>query len=442
MAIRYAVASGNWSNTATWDGGVSVPTSADDVYANNFVVTVNVTASVLSIRNTAVASPVVTAGGSFALSDGCNLTCTTTIANSGGGSGTFLVTCSISVGQTSTINANIQGGASVSRYGLSYSGSGTLYINGNVAAGVGGGGGLAHGVICGGSGNVYIVGNYTPTSNSQNVASSILVNGVNTVYVTGNGTGSNFVTSFGINLTSSANVYVTGTLTGGSASPIIINSGTGLISFTGDIFGTAASALNNSSVGQITCIGNLYAVSGNAIASTSTGTIVHTGTSTAANNFPAISSSNTGATVILSGPFLTSANGTHAIFCARWFWQNSSPPATYYQIRTANLATIRPLYTADSVGGNPAASNVRLGTVYGPSSELTGTMAVPPAASVNFGVPVDNTTGTALVTASSVINAIWNHPISGITTSGSIGERLKNTATVDAVNSILSNGLR
>jgi hypothetical protein len=69
-------------------------------------------------------------------------------------------------------------------------------------------------------------------------------------------------------------------------------------------------------------------------------------------------------------------------------------------------------------------------------------MAVPPAASVNFGVPVDNTTGTALVTASSVIDAIWNHPISGITTSGSIGERLKNTATVDAVNSILSNGLR
>lgn len=434
MAIRYAVASGNWSNTATWDGGVSVPTSADDVYANNFVVTVNVTASVLSIRNTAVASPVVTAGGSFALSDGCNLTCTTTIANSGGGGGTFLVTCSISTGQTSTINANIQGGASVSRYGLSYSGSGTLYINGNVAAGVGGGGGSAHGVICGGSGNVYIVGNYTPTSNSQNVASSILVNGVNTVYVTGNGTGSSHIQSLGISLTSSANVYVTGTLTGGSASPTIINSGTGLISFTGDIFGTAASALNNSSVGQITCIGNLYAVSGNAIASTSTGTIVHTGTSTAANNFPAISSSNTGATVILSGPFLTSANGTHAIFCARWFWQNSSPPATYYQIRTANLATIRPLYTADSVGGNPSVSNVRSGTIFGPSSELTGTVAVPPANSVLTGVPVDNTVGSGTMDPTQ----FWNHPISGITTSGSIGERLKTAATVNVMGQLIS----
>ena len=101
-----------------------------------------------------------------------------------------------------------------------------------------------------------------------------------------------------------------------------------------------------------------------------------------------------------------SPNGTHAVYAARWFWQNTSPPATYYQIRSANLATIRPLYTADSVGGNPAASNVRSGTVYGPNSELTGTCAVPGAASVVVGTPVDATVGTAAITAATIRTAM------------------------------------
>jgi hypothetical protein len=94
------------------------------------------------------------------------------------------------------------------------------------------------------------------------------------------------------------------------------------------------------------------------------------------------------------------------VYCTRWFWQNTTPPATYYQIRSANLSVIRPLYTADSVGGNPAVTNVRSGTVYGPNSELTGTCAVPAAGSVAFGVPVDATTGTAVLTPESVRSAV------------------------------------
>jgi hypothetical protein len=41
MANVYAVANGNWSAGATWNTG-SVPTSADDVFANNFTVNVDV----------------------------------------------------------------------------------------------------------------------------------------------------------------------------------------------------------------------------------------------------------------------------------------------------------------------------------------------------------------------------------------------------------------
>ena len=34
MANRWAVGNGNWSNVATWDGGVALPASGDTVYAD------------------------------------------------------------------------------------------------------------------------------------------------------------------------------------------------------------------------------------------------------------------------------------------------------------------------------------------------------------------------------------------------------------------------
>ena len=75
MALRYAVASGNWSDTATWNGG-TLPTSADDVYSNNFTVTIDQNITVLSLRNTA-GSPAV-AGGKFVLTNGITVNATGT----------------------------------------------------------------------------------------------------------------------------------------------------------------------------------------------------------------------------------------------------------------------------------------------------------------------------------------------------------------------------
>ena len=70
MALRYAVATGNWSNTATWDGG-TLPTAADDVFSNNFTVTIDGTFTVLSIRNTLNAAlPTIIAGGQFRFANG------------------------------------------------------------------------------------------------------------------------------------------------------------------------------------------------------------------------------------------------------------------------------------------------------------------------------------------------------------------------------------
>jgi hypothetical protein len=398
MAVRYAVATGPWSSTSTWNSGntLGVPGPSDDVYSNNFIVTIDTTPiTVLSISNASVASPVVVLGGRFVPTDGITLTCTATdgVRTAVQIGGCFI--SSLITGQSCTIVANANIGTYSGIGGVIINnGTGTLYFRGSVVAqGTDGGITLSNSS----SGVLDVTGNLSVLSSN---CCAIIQRGGGIVNFTGSSAGGSqgvLVNSTIINM-GSGTVIVTGTCSGGGATAALSNRGTGTIFVYGPII--------------------------------------------AGGGAPGLVSSSTSANVILSGPFLTSTNGTHAIYCACWFWANANVIPTRYEIRTANLTTIRPLYTADSVGGNPAITNVRSGTIYGPSSELTGTMAVPPADSVNFGVPVDNTTGTALVTASSVANAIWNHPISGITTSGSIGERLKNTATVDAVNTILSNGLR
>jgi len=53
MAIRFAIQNGDWNNTSTWDGGATlgIPTSADDVYSNNFTVNMVSNATVISLNN-------------------------------------------------------------------------------------------------------------------------------------------------------------------------------------------------------------------------------------------------------------------------------------------------------------------------------------------------------------------------------------------------------
>jgi len=52
MALRGAVANGNWSNPATWNGGI-LPNPGDVVASNGFTVTIDVNINVDSITNTA-----------------------------------------------------------------------------------------------------------------------------------------------------------------------------------------------------------------------------------------------------------------------------------------------------------------------------------------------------------------------------------------------------
>ena len=65
MAERWAVATGNWSSAATWNGG-TLPDASDDVHANGFTITIDQDVTVLSLRTTAGTTPV--AGGGFTTS--------------------------------------------------------------------------------------------------------------------------------------------------------------------------------------------------------------------------------------------------------------------------------------------------------------------------------------------------------------------------------------
>ena len=66
MANVYATRNGNWSDPTMWNT-LALPTASDDVFANNFVVQVDVTTSVLSVRTTASAPIVTGTIGTFIL---------------------------------------------------------------------------------------------------------------------------------------------------------------------------------------------------------------------------------------------------------------------------------------------------------------------------------------------------------------------------------------
>jgi hypothetical protein len=75
-------------------------------------------------------------------------------------------------------------------------------------------------------------------------------------------------------------------------------------------------------------------------------------------------------------------------------------------------STYADMFTADNGLTQAAPADVRSGTVYA-DGNLTGTCAVPAAGSVALGVPVDATTGTAVLTP----EAVWGAATRTLTTS-------------------------
>jgi hypothetical protein len=94
-------------------------------------------------------------------------------------------------------------------------------------------------------------------------------------------------------------------------------------------------------------------------------------------------------------------------------------------------ATNKFIYSAGVALGNPEIEDVRDGTVYGASSELTGSLIMAIPANVRRGVNTDATVGTADLTAQDIFTEIAS-------SSDPIAVRLRNIATVQTTGAQLA----
>ncbi|CAB4153730.1 hypothetical protein UFOVP634_20 [uncultured Caudovirales phage] len=407
MALRYAVATGNWSNTATWDGG-TLPTAADDVFSNNFTVTIDGTFTVLSIRNTLnAAAPVIAAGGQFRFANGGNLTCTAAQAIFVG-STTPTLEMTLASPNTATFNGSVLTLTATTNYiAIRHSSSGTLNLNGN-----------------------YNIDSSINTRNIIAVTSTGILNIVGDVSSTTTATGG---LMNAVLMTTSGTINITGNVTASSNNALnssTISASSGTVNITGNTTANTIPAVYLSGAVTYTQIGNVNAstVQPAIYNQTAAATISITGIITASTGAPAIyaafalgSAYSSGTYVKVSGNVINASNNMAIVAPRVTIDTNTS--SWLFQISTGGNRT---LYAAGVALGNPATTNVRFGTTYGASSELTGTLRVPSAANVLSGVLTDNTTGTLLMTPSD----FWNYLIASGFTANSIGDRLQNAATV------------
>jgi filamentous hemagglutinin len=364
MANYFARKAGNINATDVWattPAGTASDvwgtfTSADVLHSNGFVVTVNVSTTVGQVRNDNANSA--TAGGNFALANGVTLTADIyagTIGNcvtwtQGAGTSANIVSTSINAGS----GAN----------GIQINGIGVLNIT---STSINGGGTAVN-------------------SRGVDILNSSVVNITSTTINGGTANGSTGVTL----ATGQANI--TGNVNGGnnvgataSTAYGINNLTTGLLNLTGIASaGLIAAGAHNTSTGTLT----LTRAKSNAY-----------GPGNSVGLSAVVGASNAGLGVIeiqeleygTYGMSPTSGTGIR-------LKKVSSNVAVFKYCDTAGAKT---LIDATQNAAMPTASNVRSGVSYA-SGALTGTCAVPAAGSVALGVPVDNTTGTAVLTAAAI----------------------------------------
>ncbi len=420
MAYRWAVTSGNWSNTATWNDGATlgVPTGSDIVSPNQNTVTIDTNVTVTILTSARSGSLTTLGGGNFRVNDGVTITAYGSgsiyngiwpyapqasgsvlivsqsnsiiissslrmagqyAAGTGGFGNMLLMTGSSNV----TISGSVSGVAYAASngWGVIHASTGTLRIFGTVegAPGLGGVNG-SNGITCTSTGTTNITGdvyhhNFTANANSAPLS----LQAAHTLIITGSVYQGDFGTATIVNPTGNSNIYISGSLIGRTT-------GTNAI-------------ISKVTAGDINIIGGILGqtVGGSSISHTSTGTIIVSGSIIKRGAGIPISTTGASTTIVtgsisftgsISGPIISSTTGLVRI---------ASPVASFntfnpiYSTRIQYFSDSKPTYTfqSDTFGKDvtfydvsytsslPAQTDVRSGSLYGGSNEFSGSMVVP-----------------------------------------------------------------
>jgi hypothetical protein len=377
MADKWLVKNGNTSDPTVWNDG-TLPGATDDCYADGFTGTIDADLTVASVRTTQRTGG--TAGGGWELAGGVTLTADVYAGT------TICVTFAADSPAKSTIIGTSYGSTtSGGVFAWDASGSGDLDVVGEIVNHTGAGN---PGARISGTGRVSIIGDLVSRasySSGGGTNAVLLISGVATVSIVGSVIGGRGQIASAVLVTAAATVNVTGEVVGGATSTYLNSSGIVI-----------------TSTANVTITGSLSANGAPAVYTTAACNISHVGAVAASSGNPAIYAT-VPSTIVSTGPFENVA-GIMAVYAPQLFLADTS--SVHWTFTTSDLLTDRTLYSADTLPGQPAESDVRKGTVYGPSSELTGTLAVPPASAVGVGVPVDNTVGTAAVTTAAIQAAL------------------------------------
>ena len=484
MAIVYAVKNGVWSDPTVWNTG-SLPTSNDDVYPNGFIVDIDGTYTVGSIRNYADTN--VNTGGYFRALNQSTLTCIGIPGVSGRGSvGELAVYVfeDLSFTSSATLIGYIQPQinlATTNKRSVEMAGNGTLYVDGtiNMFSSVAPPQSTAqYGIVVRlgrlvGQGNIF--GGNTASSlqrhagiylDSQAVSVDWVGNvschtstgsfGVQnasasgTVNLAGNCYGSGYFnngspTTVG-NVTAAGRavvgprISITGNVYGGNS---IIGNGTtngyGIDSqsytITGNVYGGSqfvTSAINGANnfgaYGSGSVVGDLYGGYDPAAGAISAfgGNVTVTGTCYASAQCPAIVGSF-GGTPILSGPFVAHPSGVPAVG-GRFAVSESttSVSMSYFRGAAPEPVTEYGLFDVASFESTlPAEEDVRENVIFGLEGAYTGSLDLPQTSTVLVGVTYDG----GQVGSLDVAKQVWDAAVIGEYAEGSIGSLMKNVST-------------
>jgi hypothetical protein len=289
-------------------------------------------------------------------------------------------------------------------------------------------------VLISGAGTVNWIGNINGACSAGvgifKINSSVLLNIIgNLAHTTGTNFSSTIVAS-----TSNYIINITGQVgvPNGQGAGIVFLNAPGTLNITGNVTGDTALSLGTNTT--TTIIGNIIPTNSAVISTTAVIYLKIIGSITAGPSGVALSSTNSSAINIFTGPFISHSSGIQPLYVTRMHYQRTI--GSYYEFRNNSTNGALPpaapapatrLVSPDTVADSPIPANVRQGRSYALGSQI-GTMIVPSPANVVKNVPVDNTVGTGVLDPS----ALWNVPLSAINTTGSIGQRVKNASTVES----------